>query len=383
MTAMIKAQLEHLTSQSSQADSTPSRTHAGSPYMQYAKLHSEAKYNLAASGVTSYPLAELPIKIEDLEINGPTLYGYQPLLERLAKLNGVTPDCVVTAQGTSLANHLAIAATLEPGEEALVEWPTYELLTTTLQYLGVRVRFFDRGVEHDFRVDPEEVERKVTPETRLIVLTNLHNPSGALIDDATLRAVGDIARKNNARVLVDEVYLESMFAQRPCPAIHLGDHFVVTSSLTKAFGLSGVRCGWVLANPELAQRMQYIHDLYGVNAAFPADLISVVALDHLDRVAARAKKLLDSNRPVLDAFLRSRDDIACVRPEFGTVAFPRLLHGTVDQLDRLLREKYETGVVPGKYFGEKQHFRVGIGGDPEMTRIGFERLGAALDEMRK
>jgi hypothetical protein len=351
--------------------------------MQYAKLRSEAKYTLAASGVMSYPLAELPITIKDLEICGPTLYGYQPLLERLAKLNGVTTDCVVTAQGTSLANHLAFAATLEPGEEALVEWPTYELLTTTLQYLGAQVRFFDRGLERGFRVDAEEVERKITPQTRLIVLTNLHNPSGALIDDATLRAVGDIARKNNARVLVDEVYLESLFDRRPRPAIHLGDHFVVTSSLTKAYGLSGVRCGWVLANPELAERMRLIHDLYGVNAAFPADLISVIALDHLDRVTAHAKKLLDTNRPVLDAFLRSRDDLAYVRPECGTVAFPKLLHGSVDHLDRLLRDKYETGIVPGKYFGEEQHFRIGIGGDPEMTRVGFERLGEALDEMKQ
>ena len=69
----------------------------------------------------SYPLKELPVTLEDLEICGPTLYGYAPLLERLAKRNGVTPDCVVTAAGTSMANHLAMAATLEPGEEALVE----------------------------------------------------------------------------------------------------------------------------------------------------------------------------------------------------------------------------------------------------------------------
>ena len=108
----------------------------------------------------------------------------------------------------------------------------------------------------------------------------------------------------------------------------------------------------------------------------------MIALDNLDRVTARAKKLLDTNRPVLDSFLQSRDDLAYVRPEFGTVAFPKLTSGSVEQLDRLLRAKYETGIVPGKYFGEEQHFRIGIGGDPEMTRIGFERLGKALDEMK-
>jgi aspartate/methionine/tyrosine aminotransferase len=350
--------------------------------MEYAKLRSSAKYNLAASGVISCPLAELPVKLEDLEICGPTLYGYAPLLERLAQRNGVPTDCVVTAAGTSMANHLAFAATLEPGEEALVEWPTYELLVSTLEYLGVVVRHFDRRADNDFRVDAEEIERNITRQTRLIVLTNLHNPSGAMIDEATLRAVGDVAKRNNARVLVDEVYLEALYERRPAPAVHLGDHFLVTSSLTKAYGLSGLRCGWVLANPELVQRMWRINDLYGVNAAYPADLLSVIALDNLERVADRAKKLLEANRPVLDDFLKSRDDLECVRPEFGTVAFPRLRHRTVAEFDRRLRDKYETSIVPGSYFGMEQHFRIGIGGDPEMTREGFLRLASALDDLR-
>ena len=95
---------------------TVSRTHLRSPYMEFAKLRSAAKYNLATSGIMSYPLAELPAKLEDLEINGPTLYGYAPLRERLAKRSGVTSDYLVTAAGTSMANHLALAATLAPGD---------------------------------------------------------------------------------------------------------------------------------------------------------------------------------------------------------------------------------------------------------------------------
>ena len=94
---------------------SPSRTRARSPYMEYAKLRSEARYNLATSGVMSYPLSGLPVKLEDLEINGPTLYGYTPLRERLAQRNGVTADNVVTAAGASMANHLAFAATVNPG----------------------------------------------------------------------------------------------------------------------------------------------------------------------------------------------------------------------------------------------------------------------------
>lgn len=361
---------------------TSPRTHARSPYMEFAKLRSAAEYNLATSGVMSYPLSELPATLNELEINGPTLYGFAPLRERLARRSGVAPDCVVTAAGTSMANHLALAATLVPGDEALVEHPTYELLVSTLEYLGVAVRYFERRMENAFRVDPEEVERQITSRTRLIVLTNLHNPTSALIDEATLRAVGDIAGRHNARVLVDEVYLESMYERRPKPAIHLGEHFLVTSSLTKAYGLSGLRCGWALANPELADRMWHINDLYGVNAAHPAELLSVIALDNLERVQARARKLLDTNRPVLDAFLASREDLETVQPGLGTVVFPKLTKGTVEALDHLLRDKYETAIVPGSYFDMPQHFRIGIGGDPEMTRIALERLGEALDELR-
>jgi aspartate/methionine/tyrosine aminotransferase len=359
-----------------------SRTQSASPYMQFAKLRSEAKYNLASSGIIGYPLAGLPVRLEDLEINGPTLYGYDPLLERLAARNGVSKDQVATAAGTSMANHLAFAAALEPGDEVLVEWPTYELLITTLEYLGVTVRYFERKLEDGFRIDPAEVERKITPQTRMIVLTNLHNPTGVLLDEATLRAVGELAAKQRAYVLVDEVYLETLYDRRPRPAVHLGDHFLMTSSLTKAYGLSGVRCGWVLANPEVVQRIRRINDLYGVYAPIAADQISVIAFDNLTRVAARAQQLLQTNRPVLDAFLQSRDDLEYVRPEFGTIAFPKLRHGSVDELDRLLRDRYETSIVPGKYFGMPQHFRIGIGGDPEMTRLGLQRLASALDELR-
>jgi aspartate/methionine/tyrosine aminotransferase len=352
----------------------------GSPYMEFAKLHSGAKYNLATSGIMNYPLSELPVSITDLEINGPDIYGYPPLQERLARYNGASPECVFAAAGTSFANHMAMAACFNPGDEVLIEHPTYELLESTAVYLGANIRRFERRFEDDFRIDPAEVERHITPQTKLIILTNLHNPSGAYADESTVRAVGEIAKSRGARVLVDEVYLETFYGERPRPAFHFGDQFLVTSSLTKGFGLSGVRCGWVLADPEIVQRMWRINDLYAATPAFPAVLISVIALDHLDQVAARAKLLLEENRKSLNAFLDSRADLDFYRPQQGTIVFPKLRAGGVDGFVRLLREKYETSVVPGVYFDMPQHFRIGIGGDPEMTRLGLARLGQALDE---
>ena len=359
------------------------RSHMHSPYMEFAKLRSGAKYNLATSGIASYPLSELPVSITDLEINGPDIYGYPPLQERLARYNGAPPECIFAAAGTSFANHMAMAACFNPGDEVLIEHPTYELLESTAIYLGAKIRRFERRFETGFRIDPAEVERQITPHTRLIILTNLHNPSGAYADEATMRAVGEIAKSRGARVLVDEVYLETFYGKRPRPAFHFGDQFLVSSSLTKGFGLSGVRCGWVLADQEIVHRMWRINDLYAATPAYPAVLISVIALDHLDKVAARAKQLLEQNRLALNAFLNSRTDLEFYRPEQGTIVFPKLRSGTIDAFLNLLRDKYETSVVPGVYFDMPQHFRIGIGGDPEMTRVGLHRLGLALDEYQR
>lgn len=358
-----------------------SRSTMRSPYMEWAKTRAQARFNLAASGVANYPLAELPVRLEDLELSGPSYYGYEPLERRLAAKCGVAPECVVAATGTSMANHLAMAATLEPGDEVLIEQPTYELLVSTARYLGAEVRRFPRRFEEGFRLDPREVEHSLTRRTRLVVLTNSHNPSSALAQEDALREIGEMARSAGTRVLADEVYLDAVFPRAPRSAFHLGEHFVTTSSLTKVYGLSGLRCGWVLAAPALAERMWRLNDLFGAIPAHPAERLSVIALDHLERIAARARTLLEANRRLLERFLDSREDLRAVRPACGTTVFPRLLRGEVEKLCALLREKYETSVVPGRFFEMPEHFRIGIGGETQNVAAGLERLGAALDEL--
>jgi hypothetical protein len=362
---------------------SPHRREIRSAYIQWVKLGSEARYNLLASSVLAYPLDDLHVRIEELSISGPDGYGYPPLLERLAMKAGVFQNQVVHAQGASMANHLAMAALLESDDEVLIEEPGYEPIIATADYLGARIRRFPRRLEAGFQVDPRDIERSISPRTRLIILTNLHNPSGARTPDATLRIVGEIARSVGAHVLVDEVYLEACFDSPWQSACHLGPNFVVTSSLTKAYGLGGLRCGWVLAAPALAERMRRLNDLFGVTPAHPADLLSVVALDHLQQIVARAQKLLDTNRALLKRFLDSRRDLLTIWPEAGTVVFPQLTNGRAGALCHLLMEKYDTSVAPGDFFDAKEHFRIGIGGDTEMVREGLSRLGAALDEFAR
>lgn len=354
-----------------------------SPYMEWAKLHSGSRYNLASSGLVNYPLAELQVTLADLELTGPAGYGYEPLQQALARHCGVDPACVVTANGTSMANHLAMAAAFAPGEEVLIEHPTYELLTSTAQFLGGRVRHFNRNWVDGFRVDPAEVERALTPATRLIVISNLHNPSGVYTDNDTLRRIGELAQRVGSRVLVDEVYREAMFEARPPSAIHLGEQFIVTSSLTKAYGLSGLRCGWILAAPDFAKQIWRLNDLFGVNHPHVAERLSVLALAQIAGITRRAQTILQANRSAWHAFLDSRPDLQAVPAEFGMISFPRLRPGSVEALCTRLRAKYDTTVVPGHFFGMPQHFRLALGGQVEMVATGLQRLAQALDDLQE
>jgi len=348
--------------------------------MEWAKTRSSARFNLASSGLAPYPLAELGAGPDVLEL-ADSFYGYPPLLERLARKAGVDPDRIVHATGTSMANLLVLAAAAEPGDEVLIEEPTYTLLSDAARWLRLDVRRFPRRAEAGFRIDPRDVERALTPRTRLVALTNLHNPSSAFTPPEHLRRIGDAARSLGARVLVDEVYLEaySVLGRPWGSAARLGSEFVITSSLTKAYGLSSLRCGWIVAEPDLARRMWRLNDLFGVVPAHPAERLSVVALDRLDRVAERARRILETNKEGMNAFLAARPELACEPVDGGMIAFPRLLKGDVESLCQLLRERFETTVVPGRFFRAPDHFRLATGAEPEVVAEGLARLGQALD----
>src|SRR4029077_8988692 len=143
---------------------------------------------------------------------------------------------------------------------------------------------------------------------------------------------GSLARNAGARVLVDEVYLEAMFKQAPPPAVSLGPEFVVTSSLTKGYGLSGLRCGWILAESEMAAKIRRLDDIFAASAPNVMERLSVVALNQLPKIAGRAKAMLETNRETLNSFLRERDDIDGVPTRAGTTSFPPLRDGSVEKL---------------------------------------------------
>lgn len=345
-------------------------------YMEWVKLRQPAKYEIGGSGVIQVHVEELPEAIDNLDLNGFNLYGYRPLLNQIAARYQVKTDQVVTTQGCSMANYLACAALVRAGDEVLVEKPAYEPLLAIPRLLGCKVIRFERK---NFAVGIDDLARKLTSRTRLIVLTNMHNPSGVLTSPEPLKEIGRLARKVQAHVLVDEVYLDFLFDQRPRSAVHLGANFITTSSLTKAYGLDGLRCGWILASPPLAQAIWRLQDFFGVNGAIPAEKISVAAFDNIGRFVARTRTIIETNRPLIDRFMRRHaSQLTWVPPDAGPVCFPRLRSGSVTELAGRLRRDFDTGIIPGEFFEMRRHFRLGFGGATGDLRQGLTRLGKAL-----
>jgi aspartate/methionine/tyrosine aminotransferase len=341
--------------------------------MHWVKTQTQGiAFNLANSGLKNYPLSELPVDFSALSLSGPGAYGYPPLKAAIAAKCGVAEDCVTTALGTSMANYLAMAAIVEAGDEVVIEYPSYSLLWETAEYVGAQVKFSSR--------DLDAIARAVTPKTRLIVLTNLHNPTCELLSQSALRSIGELADQVGARVLVDEVYLDLLQEKAPPSAFHLGPQFLSTNSLTKVYGLSGLRCGWVLAEAALTKKMLLMNDLLGVNNAYLTDQISCIAFQHLPRIAAWSKAVLQENRETAYEMLAGCPHLLLERLEVGTVLFPKLVI-PVEAFCQVLRERYETVVTPGRFFGAPDHVRVGLGGEAGIVREGYARVREALGSL--
>jgi aspartate/methionine/tyrosine aminotransferase len=349
-----------------------------SEYMHWAKTNPRPRYNLATSGVGGFPLRDLPYDYSNLEIHGDNKYGFGPLKRAIGQRYSVDPDSVVTAEGTSMANYLAMAALLDPGDDVLIEQPVYGLLVDSAQFTGATVRRFARDEAAGYAVDPDAVRRAMTPQTKLIVVTNLHNPSSVRIPDETLRELAAIAASNRAHLLVDEVYLDAVYEEAPRTSLHLADNIVITSSLTKIYGVSGLRCGWILAQPELAWAMWRLNDLFAATPSHPSELLSVAAFGHLPLLRDRAKCIVDADRASLAAFLDRETAVSAVRTRHGTTAFLKLHSGDCDDFIERLRSDFETSVVPGRFFDAPDHFRIGMGVNHEMFAAGLSRISRAL-----
>jgi hypothetical protein len=356
-------------------------------YITWAKSLPRVDINLARSGIDHCPVSLLRLKASDLVATLPVRYGYVPLREAIARRYGVGLERVFPLSGgTSFANWLACATVLDGrghGSEVIVERPTYEPLLRIPQALGHRVRRLDRRFEDDYAIDLDRFTSLVSERTRLAIVTNLHNPSGARIPMPTLRAMAALLARVKAYLLVDEVYLECVFKSRPESCVHAGPNVVTTNSLTKAYGLDGLRAGWMLGSRALIARAGRINDLMTNNSVAPGEQMALAALRRHREIDRRAHEILDGNLARVRRFLETEPRLRAVVPEGGNVIFPRLPRGVDgDRLADRLVQRYSTLVVPGRFFESPRHIRVSFGSRPSVLSRGLANVSRALDEMR-
>jgi aspartate/methionine/tyrosine aminotransferase len=290
---------------------------------------------------------------------------------------------VVTAAGCSGANFLVAAALVRAGDEVIVEQPTYDPLLGACRLMGATIRRIPRRRESGWAVDLDRLRDTLTARTRLVVLTSPHNPSGTPIDRPALLEIGRLAATVGAVVLVDEVYLDGMrlagAAPAPPPAATLEGPFVSTSSLTKSYGLAGLRAGWIVTTqPALAERLRRTRDVIDNAGSAPADRLAAAAFSRLEILSARTRRILGTNIGLARAFFQAHPALDIAAPPAASVVFPRL-HG-VDDAGPFIEALLDRGVAvaPGRFFDEPAHFRLSLAGRTDRLEEGLRRIAERL-----
>jgi aspartate/methionine/tyrosine aminotransferase len=350
-----------------------------SDYLEWTKRRrGNIKFPLSKSSAprldvrTLEPTLDFLLTVEDNED------GWRPLVDVIAARAGLTAGHVALANACTGANHLVFGLLLEPGDHVAMETPVYEPLVKLAQYFGATIDFFERHESNAWRTNPDDVKRALTRSTRLVVLSNLHNPTGALDDDDALRRIATDAQHLGAFVLVDEVYLGFLHAQGVHTAARLAPNILISNSMTKTFGLDSLRLGWVLAEPGLAERARRLNDFYTNNLAHPSERLAYLALSRADEILERVNALLARNIGVVDEFVRAHDALSWIAPRAGTCGMVRLERGDVDELADRLERDHATGIVPGRFFNVSGYFRMAWGVDTDTLRAGLDRLSVAI-----
>jgi hypothetical protein len=310
-----------------------------------------------------------------------------PELERAlgARLGAPGGRVLVTA-GASEANACVFAGLLEPGEEALVESPGYEPHRAAPSYFGVRVRAFTRRREHGYGRVCEAVEAALAPATRLVMLTDLHNPGGVALGPADAEALTALAERRGLWLACDETFRDA--GEQPVGTRSaLSDRWVTTSTLTKSYGLGSLRIGWVSGCAEALTRCAGAQDALSVEPAGPSLALALALVPHLDSLRARARAILLTNHAHWGRLVA--DGLPCDAsvPSQGTTTFVHLPGSAGgDAFAAFAAERFELLVVPGRFFGEPRGARIALGGEPARCAAAldtFQTAVRAFDEARR
>jgi aspartate/methionine/tyrosine aminotransferase len=293
--------------------------------------------------------------------------GSPPLRRELCRLyETIGPEDLLVHSGAEEAIYLFMQAVLEPGDHVVVHWPCYQSLVELPAALGCEVSRWEAREKDGWTLDPDELRRLLRPRTRLLVLNIPHNPTGYLMPRHAFQEINDLVRERGILLFSDEVYreLEHDPGHRLPAACDLGDHAVSLGVMSKAYGLAGLRIGWVATrNRPVLERMAALKDYTTICNSAPSEFLAEVALRHREAIVARNLAIIVHNMGLFDAFVeRHAHRFAWRRPTAGPIAFPRLLAGDTDAFCRELEAQAGVLLLPGSVFAVPgPHFRMGFG----------------------
>ncbi len=352
------------------------------PLLDWIGEHAPRAKNaaIATSGVVEFPLDAIPFDLKKVDLQVANLDGDIRLVGELTRIYGAEPDRMLETVGASEANFLAMAALADRGERIVLETPTYGSLPSIAASLKLKVAPLVRDFHRGFGVDLEELKKVTTKGTKLVVLTNLHNPSGTALQKPTLKGALDIANDAGAVLYVDEIFRD--FGDGIPSVADLGGRAIAVSSMSKLYGLGWTRIGWMIApDAKTALRLRRARRLVAGAGSTFGGAVAAWALKEQSKFIARAKAIVADNYSLVRSWAEDTPGVNLVPPDGGPICFPavRLPKGRT-AIDLALRLLSRHGILttPGEVFGRPGHFRVGSGGKPADTAAALAVLGAAL-----
>lgn len=345
------------------------------------------RYNLSDSGVHPLSLRELlelaggPEAALDTALSYGQTNGTVRLRERIAALyDGVGADGVVVTNGSAEANFVAAWHLVEPGDTVAVLTPTYMQLPGLAAAFGARVRPIPLREANGWQVDPDDAARAIDESTRLVVVTNPQNPTGIRLNDVSLAAVLGAAERVDAWVLADEVY-RGAEREGPETASLFGRYgrVVATGSLSKAYGLQGLRLGWLVAPPELTEALWARKDYTTIAPGLLTDTLAAHALrdDVRPRLIQRTRQIVREGYETVVEWIHATDAFHLSGHEAGGVCFPSYdLPVDSMELAERLRTEQDVLVVPGAHFELGRYLRIGLGVPRAELEPALDRVGA-------
>lgn len=346
------------------------------------------KYDIGESAVKYLTFQQLGINLDELPIRYGHHKGRPDLRARLAEqYQPLTADQVIVTSGGSEAIFLISAALLKPGDHVIVEHPNYPSLYEIPRSLNCSVSFLPLRFENQFKPDLAELDRLVTPQTKLVSLTHPNNPTGSMISKEALDQLIQWVEAKNLHLLFDETYREMGFENTLPPAATLSPRVISISSMSKCYGLPGIRIGWLVTQDQaVLDAILNIREQVTITNNAIGEEIAVQVLGQKEKYLQRARESILRNRAIVAEWMNRQEDFEWVFPEAGVVSLPRLAsHVTVDpeRLYRSLAEEYQTFVIPGRCFEmDNTFFRLGFGANPEEIIIGLSNLNRALNALR-